>query len=101
MLLRDEMKNISGLNFTIEKSVDHKLPFLNVLVERTGNTVKSCVFRKPTDVGQCLNALSECPERYKLSVVKGFLFRAKNLCSDRRAFLTELDRSKKILVNNA
>ena len=35
-----------------------------------------------------------------MSVVKGFLFRAKNLSSDRRPFLTELDRAKKILVNN-
>ena len=100
MMLKDEMMNISGLNFTIERSVDNKLPFLNVLVERTGNTVKSSVYRKPTDVGRCLNALSECPDRYKVSVVKGFLFRAKNLCSDKRAFLSELDRSKKILVNN-
>ena len=98
--LKEEMMNISGLNFTIERSVDNKLPFLNVLVERTGDTVKSCVFRKPTDVGQCLNASSECPDRYKVSVVKGFLFRAKKLCSDRSSFLIELDRSKKILVNN-
>ena len=100
MLLKDEMMLVSGLNFTIEKSVDNKLPFLNVLVERTGNTVKSSVFRKPTDVGRCLNALSECPERYKVSVVKGFLFRAKTLCSDRTAFLSEINRSKQILVNN-
>ena len=100
LLLKDEMTLISGLRFTIEKSTDNKLPFLNVLVERSGNTVKSSVFRKPTDVGRCLNALSECPDRYKVSVIKGFLFRAKKLCSDRTAFSTELNRSKKILVNN-
>ena len=100
LLLKDEMTLISGLRFTIEKSTDNKLPFLNVLVERSGNTVKSSVFRKPTDVGRCLNALSECPDRYKVSVVKGFLFRAKKLCSDKTAFLNELNRSKKILVNN-
>jgi hypothetical protein len=98
--LKEEMMNISGLNFTIEKSVDNKLPFLNVLVERTGNTVKSSVFRKPTDVGRCLNALSECPDRYKVSVIRGFLFRAKSLCSDKTTYMTEISRSKKILVNN-
>ena len=100
ILLKDEMMNISGLIFTIERSVENKLPFLNVLVERTGNTVRSSVFRKPTDIGRCLNALSECPDRYKVSVVKGFLFRARNICSDKPAFLTELNRSKQILVNN-
>ena len=71
LALRDEMMNTSGLTFTIERSVDSKLPFLNVLVEKTDGTVKSSVFRKPTDLGQCLNALNECPDRYKVSVVKG------------------------------
>ena len=100
MLLKDEMMVISGMNFTIEKSVDNKLPFLNVLVERTDNEVKSTVYRKPTDVGRCLNALSDCPDRYKLSVIKGFFFRAKTLCSDKADMMLEINRAKQILVNN-
>ena len=100
MVLKDEMMTISGMNFTIEKTVDNKLPFLNVLVERTDNKVKSTVYRKPTDVGRCLNAVSECPDRYKISVIKGFLLRAKTLSSDRDDMLLEFSRSKQILVNN-
>ena len=50
LALRDEMMNTSGLTFTIERSVDSKLPFLNVLVEKTDGTVKSSVFRKPGSI---------------------------------------------------
>ena len=62
MKLKDEMILISGLNFTVEESVDNKLPFLNVMIEKTETTIKTKVYRKPTDVGRCLNALSECPD---------------------------------------
>ena len=76
LLLKDELSEISGMNFTIEKSVENKLPFLNVLVEKHNDTYKTTVYRKPTDNGKCLNAKSECPDRYKTEVVKGFLMRA-------------------------
>ena len=99
-LLQKEMVTISGMNFTFERSVNSKLPFLNVLVDNTDNQVSTSVYRKPTDVGRCLNAASECPDRYKVSVVKGFLFRAKTLCSERDEMLLEINRSKQILVNN-
>ena len=99
-LLQMEMMTISGMNFTCERSVNNKLPFLNVLVDFTDGQMRTSVYRKPTDVGRCLNAVSECPDRYKISVVRGFIFRAKTLSSDRDEMLLELNRSKQILVNN-
>ena len=48
----------------------------------------------------CLNANGECPDRYKQSVVKGFLFRAKDLCSEKSEMMIEISRSKQILINN-
>ena len=94
------MTTISAMNFTIERSVENKLPFLNVLVEKRNGAIKTTVYRKPTDNGKCLNAISECPDRYKLSVIKGFLYRAKNLSTDREDMLVEISRSKQILINN-
>ena len=91
---------ISGLNFTVEESVDNKLPFLNVMIEKTETTIKTKVYRKPTDVGMCLNAEGECPDRYKVSVVKGFLYRARDLCSEKLEVMNEISRSKQILINN-
>ena len=99
--MKDLMSQISGMNFTIEKSIENKLPFLNVLVEKLeNNTYKTTVYRKPTDNGKCLNAISECPDRYKESVVKGFLLRAKNLSTYREDMMLEISRSKQILINN-
>ena len=98
--LKDEMIMISGLNFTVEESVESKLPFLNVMIEKSNGTIKTSVYRKPTDNQMCLNGDSECPDRYKQSVIKGFLYRARNLCSEKSEMMLEISRSKQILVNN-
>ena len=49
---------------------------------------------------KCLNACRECPDRYKESVVKGFLHRTKSLCSEKSEMMLEISRSKQILINN-
>jgi hypothetical protein len=98
--LRNEMITISGLNFTYETSIDDKLPFLNVLVEKNGDSFRTMVYRKPTDNGVCMNASGDTPKQYKMSVIKGFLYRAKSICSDKNELLLEIKRSKQILINN-
>ena len=98
--LKNEMTVISGLNFTYETSIHGKLPFLNVLVEKVGNLFRTTVYRKPTDNGACMNACGDTPRQYKVSVVRGFLYRAKTICSDRNDLLLEVRRSKQILINN-
>ena len=96
-----EMSEISGLNFTVETSIQDKLPFLNVMVEKMGDgSFKTTVYRKPTDIGTCMNANGDCPDQYKSSVIKGFLFRAKKLTSEKTDFLLEVKRAKQILINN-
>ena len=91
---------ISGLNFTFESGLDNKLPFLNVLVEKQDHRFKTIVYRKPTDVGACMNAEGDAPTQYKSSVIKGFLYRAKKLCTDKCDMMLEIKRAKQILVNN-
>ena len=80
--LKNELELISGLKFTIEHSIDNKLPFLNVLVNNARDGFHTSVYRKPTDVGSCMNANGDSPEQYKISVIKRFLHRAKAVCSD-------------------
>ena len=48
----------------------------------------------------CLNGEGECPDRYKQSVVRGFLYRAKTIGSERSELLIEISRCKQILINN-
>ena len=98
--LKNEMILISGLNFTFEVGVDNKIPFLNVLVEKQEDRYKTTVYRKPTDVGACMNANGDAPVQYKSSVIKGFLYRAKKLCSDHSDMILEIKRAKQILINN-
>ena len=84
----------------MEEGIDNKLPFLNVMVEKLDGMYKTNVYRKSTDIGTCMNAAGDCPELYRSSVIKGFLYRAKTLCSDRNDMLLEIKMSQQILINN-
>ena len=58
------------------------------------------VYTKPTNLGLCLNGDSECPERYKDSVVSSYMRRALTHCSSWTAVNTEINRFSQVLVNN-
>ena len=94
------MERESVLTFTYELSVQNVIPFLDVLVEAKGGSLVTSVFRKPTNTGACLNAKSECPQSYKTSVIRAFVFRAIKHCSTWENLHAELERSKQILINN-
>ena len=50
--------------------------------------------------GKCLNGISECPSRYKKSVIRAFIRRAVKVCSSWDLLHVEFTRIKQILVNN-
>ena len=58
------------------------------------------VFRKDTDSGKCLNALSECPKRYLKGVVRTYIRRALKTCTSWQKIDKELIRVKRILTDN-
>ena len=94
------MERNSVLQFTYELNVDNKIPFLDVLVNTEGGTFATTVYRKATDIGQCLNAQSECPQRYKTSVIRSFIRRAMKYCSTWTELDMEFRRIKQLLANN-
>ena len=103
----DDLRNIqaalqehSVLRFTIEKSQDEKMPFLDVLVQRGDGGFNTTVYTKPTNIGRCLNARGACPETYKRSVVSAYVNRALTHCSTWRQTHAELDRVRQLLTNN-
>ena len=103
----DDLSNIqtalqenSVLTFTIEKSQEDKMPFLDVLIQRENNGFNTTVYTKPTNIGRCLNARGECPETYKRSVVSAYVNRALTHCSTWRQTHAELDRIRQLLTNN-
>ena len=88
------------LKFTYEIGLNNKLPFLDVLIDGQSDNYETSVYRKNTDAGRCLNADSECPQRYKLSVIKSYIRRAHKNCSNWMIFHQEVEKFKQILVNN-
>ncbi|XP_043220540.1 uncharacterized protein LOC122380955 [Amphibalanus amphitrite] len=70
--LKTAFEEASVLRFTYEVG-GNKIAFLDTMVEKLDDGMCSTsVYRKTTDEGHCLSAQSECPERYKLSVIKAF-----------------------------
>ena len=66
------LEEVSGLQFTIDCSVQNRIKFLDIDIDASDPERKfqTKVYRKSTDVGMCLNGASECPDRYKNSVIK-------------------------------
>ena len=98
--LRQEFERHSSLRFTSENSQDNTLPFLDVLITQEERGVKTTVYRKPTNMGLCLNGKSECPERYRKSCINAYIRRALTHCSTWPATTTEIDNATQTLINN-
>ena len=69
--LKQQLESSSVLNFTYETSVNGKMPFLDVNIKSDNGQFVSYVYRKSTNNGKLLKARSECPDRYKYSVITG------------------------------
>jgi Ser-tRNA(Ala) deacylase AlaX len=98
--LRRKMEENSDLKFTYELNVNDKLPFLDIEIDGSGEDYITTVYRKPTDTGKCLNPAGECPDRYKISVIRAYLHRAHKTCSTPEILQSEINRTKQILINN-
>ena len=90
----------SVLKFTHELSNNNKLAFLDTLIDISNNSFHTSVYHKPTDGGQCLNAESECTDKYKISVILNFLNRAYKISQTWQDFHTEVKHIKQTLINN-
>ena len=98
--LRNRMQEISGLNFTIEYSINNRIPFLDVLVSNDDGYLNTTVYRKPTDAGKCLNGNSECTNDYIICVLRAYIHRALKVCSTWEQMHTELTYIRQMVVNN-
>ena len=96
------LKSNSVLNFTCEKMIDNKFNFLDVSMEFSPDgSMETGVHIKKTDTGLYCNYNSHTPENYKLSVAKSLIDRAIRNSSNWQNTISELERIRKILVNNS
>ena len=98
--LRYSLQSISGLNFSVELNSNNTLPFLDVLVEAAHDDFVTSVYRKPTNVGNCMNGEGECSDTYKKGVIKAYVRRAISVCSSWHLLHAELQHLRQMLVNN-
>ena len=97
--LKSYFEEHSKLSFTYEIESCKELSFVDT-IRRNKEQLRSAVYRKPTNIGECLNYSSICPIKYKTGVIKNFLHRAHNICSDYTSLTTEIARIKQLLINN-
>ena len=90
----------SVLKFTFETQVSKKMPFLDVIIDRNFEPLRTSVHVKSTNAGDCLNYNSICPDRYKSGVIKTLLHRGYNVFNTWDEFHKEVDRIKQMLTNN-
>ena len=89
-----------SIKFTHETETDLKLPFLDVLVCRTNNVIKTTVYRKPTHTGQYLNFKSNHASHTKAGIIRTLVNRAETICSEPDNTCAELQHIKQELMAN-
>ena len=82
-----------NLEFTLEKSVDSKLPFLDTEVKQVSNQLHTNVYRKPTNTGLLVQCIGIFAKYWKHSLIIFYLDRALNICSNFTNFY-ELTKNK-------
>ena len=94
------LQQATGLCFTVERSKNGTMPFLDVLVEQQEPSFGTTVYVKDSDLGHCLNGVSECPQRYKDSTIGAYIRRALTHCSNWTLVHQEIERVSQLLANN-
>ena len=89
-----------NIHFTVEHEAGQKLPFLDVLVDRSKNCFATSIYRKPTFTGLGTNFFSYTPYKFKLNCIRTLIFRAYSLASDYVNFHLEVEFIKRFFQDN-
>ena len=85
-----------SLSFTMELTVDDRIPFIGIEIIKNGTKLETQVYRKPTNTGLLLHFHSHTDKRYKESLLKTMLHRAYALSSTTEAFNEECAKLRSI-----
>ena len=88
-----------NIRFKIEYELFDKIPFLDIWILKDFDKLSTAVYRKPTHSGVYIHYLSYVPFKHKVSLLKGLLYRAYNLCSDWELLHRELESLTAMLTN--
>ena len=88
------------LRFTMEQESDHKLPFLDILVQRDGTDLHTTVYSKPTSTERYLDFTSPSPFSHKYTTAQTLLKRALTYPDSAAESLNQIRIWKNILMAN-
>ena len=80
----------NNIKFTFEEEDKGKLPFLDVLIQRKGNSIVTTIFRKSTNNGIYLHWNAFAPDTWKRRTLKTLVERAYIVCSTNELLQKEL-----------
>ena len=84
----------------MEKERNQRIPFLDLLIEKTEKEINISIYRKPTYTGLGINYLSACFDKYKTNAITTLLHRAFNLSSNFELFQREVEFLRSFFKSN-
>ena len=72
---------------------------MDVAIDSNGETYVTSVYRKENNKGHFMNGRGECPERYKVGMIRGLIDRTHKISSI-EIFNVECNKLKQLLINN-
>jgi hypothetical protein len=93
-------KQNKHIQFTLEIEKDGKIPFLDCLVSRDNNRLRTTVYRKPTNTDRLLDQSSYNPTSHKATTIKTLTRRAQLICDSADSLRTENEHLKSMFHKN-
>ena len=90
----------NNIKFTIEKEINKKLPFLDILVDKSNDKIHTSIYRKKTYTGLLLNFNSFTPWSYKKGLLKTLIDRTFRINNTWLGFHNDISKLKNILLKN-
>ena len=94
-------KHHKRLKFTSEAEDDNSFSFLDIIITRHNQQLKTFIYRKPTFSGVFAHYESYLDQTYKKSLTDTLLFRCFSICSDYTLFHLEVENLREILKKNS
>ncbi len=88
------------IKFTCELEKDGSLPFLDVLVQRTGSLFTTSIYRKPTFTGLGMKFNSFLPINYKRNIIGTLVYRAYKISSNFIKLHQDISFLRNFFINN-
>ena len=90
----------ADIQFTKEIEENGKIPFLDCLVTRDNNKLKTTIYRKPTHTDRSLDRSSYNPTSHKATTIRTLTRRAQLVCDSPDSLQDETDYLNNVFSNN-